>query len=101
MMVKVKIVASAFLVSVFLMCCTPKKSLYTVKVFEVEQGWGYSIFQENKLIIRQQYIPSINGHKHFKSKKDAYTIGALVIEKLKHHRIPSITSEELKNNISL
>ncbi|RXP61381.1 DUF4907 domain-containing protein [Lutibacter sp. HS1-25] len=101
MKVKVKFIVSIFLVSVFLMSCTPKKSVYTLKVFEVEQGWGYSIFQREKLIIKQQHIPSINGQKHFKSKKDAYTIGMLVIDKLKHHSIPTITAKEIKNNISL
>jgi len=86
---------------ILFMNCTSKKSVYIVKTFQIEQGWGYSIFEKEKLIIRQQYIPSIGSQKHFKSEKDAFTIATLVIEKLKHHRIPSITSEEIKNSISL
>lgn len=101
MKVKVKIIASVFLVFILFLNCTPKKSLYRIKVFEVEQGWGYSIFNKEKLIIRQQYIPSISSQKHFKSEEDAYTIGKLVIEKLKLHKTPRITYVELKNNISL
>lgn len=101
MKIIVKRVACVLLVFTLFLNCTPKKSQYTVKVFEVENGWGYSIFKQNKLIIRQQYIPSISSQKHFKSEKDAQTIGALVVKKLKLHKIPSITFQELENNISL
>ena len=69
MKVKVKIVTSVFLVCLFFLNCTPKKSVYTIKVFQIEQGWGYSIFEKEKLIIRQQYIPSISSQKLFKVKK--------------------------------
>jgi len=81
--------------------CTPKDSEFTIKVFEAENGWGYSIFEQEELIIRQQYIPAINNQISFKTKKDAFTIGTIVIEKLKRHKAPSISSEELKNSISL
>jgi len=98
---KIKLVGNLVLILVLCISCSINQPEYTVKVFEVENGWGYSIFEQEKLIIRQQYIPSVKDQKHFKSKKDALTIGALVIEKLKHHKIPSITAQELKNNISL
>ncbi|MFD1292289.1 DUF4907 domain-containing protein [Lutibacter holmesii] len=99
-MKKVKILKYVLLCLLFLNCTT-EKPVYTIKVFEIEQGYGYSIFEKEKLIIRQQYIPAISNLKHFKSEKDAYTVAKLVIEKLKQHKIPSISIDELKNSISL
>lgn len=90
------------LLAVFLFnSCSNKQSAYTIKSFETENGWGYSIFVNDKLLIRQQYIPSIQEQKPFNSEQDALKIGAFVIEKLKQHQIPSLTTSEIKNNISL
>lgn len=100
-MIKMKVFRNLFLIVVLFTSCTAKQPNYTVTVFEVEKGWGYSIFEKEKLIIRQQYIPSINHQIHFKTKKDALTIGKIVIEKLNRHKSPSISSAELKNSISL
>jgi len=81
--------------------CTAKQPTFTVKAFETEQGWGYSIFENKKLIIKQVNIPAIQKQKSFKNERDALKIGFMVIEKLKQHKIPSLTNAEVKNNISL
>lgn len=101
MKAKFKFISCAFLVFIVLMSCAKEKPVFTVKTFEIEEGWGYAIYQHEKLIIKQECIPSISGQKHFKSEKDALTIGTLVVEKLKLHKSPSITPKELKNSISL
>lgn len=98
---RLKLVRNLLLIFIFYVSCAPNEPELTVKVFEAENGWGYSIFEQEKLIIRQQYIPAINNQTSFKTKKDALTIGTIVIEKLKRHKAPSISSEELKNSISL
>ena len=81
--------------------CGKEQQKFSVKTFETQCGWGYSIFENDKLIIRQQYIPSIREQKSFKSEQEALKIGDFVIEKLKQHKSPSLTSAEVKNNISL
>lgn len=90
-----------FFVVLLLVSCTTKQPTYTVKTFETEQGWGYSIFENEKLIIRQQYLPSIQKQETFKNEGDALKIGTFVIKKLKQHKAPSLTIAEVKNNISL
>lgn len=100
-MMRLKFVKYFLLIFILFVSCNSNESNFSIKVFEVENGWGYSIFEQEKLIIRQQYIPAINHQTHFKTKKDALTIGTIVIEKLKLHKAPSISSEELKNSISL
>lgn len=75
---------------------------YTIKVFQIEKGWGYSIFKDEKIIIRQDVVPSIQERKHFKNKEDALNCGKIMLKKLQQHKIPSITVKELKeNNIHL
>lgn len=81
--------------------CNTKQTAYTIKTFETEKGWGYSIFNNEKLIIRQQHVPSIQEQKSFKSEQEALKIGSFVIEKLKQHKTPSLTAAEVENNISL
>jgi len=93
--------ALLFLAVILVVSCTTKQPMYTVKTFETEQGWGYSIFENEKLVIRQAYVPSIQKQESFKNERDALKIGAFVIEKLKQHKTPSLTIAEVKNNISL
>lgn len=98
---KMKVFGNLLLIAMLLMSCTAKQPNYTVKVFELQKGWGYSIFENEKLIIRQQYIPSIQNQKHFKNKNDAFIIGELVVQKLKLSKAPSVSVMELKNKIKL
>ena len=59
-------------------------------------GWGYSIFDGEKQIIKQDIIPAIRKNVSFQSEKDALQTGLLVIEKLKHNKLPTISREELE-----
>jgi hypothetical protein len=98
---KIKSLTIIFFTVALFVSCTFKQPIYTVEVFKVKNGWGYSIFEKKKLIIKQDFIPSINYKTPFKTKNDAETIGLLVIEKLNQHKIPSITQQELQNKLSL
>lgn len=98
---KQKLVRNLLFILIFYVSCSPKDPELTIKIFEAENGWGYSIFEQEKLVIRQQYIPVINNKTSFKTQKDALIVGTIVLEKLKHHKSPSISAEELKNSISL
>jgi hypothetical protein len=59
-------------------------------------GWGYEIFVDKKLYIKQAYIPGIDGMHAFKSKEDAMKTGRVVLDKLEHGKVPAITLNELK-----
>jgi len=77
-------------------------SSYTIKTFEIDNGWGYSIFKNDKLVIRQKEIPAIQTKKRFETKDDAETCAKIMLNKLKERKIPSITKRELQqNNIHL
>lgn len=58
-------------------------------------GWGYEIYSREKVIIKQETIPAVNGIVSFKTKEEAAQTAALVIEKLKRGRSPFISKREL------
>ena len=77
---------------------------YRVEVKELsdDRGWYYEIYQGNTLLIKQDKIPGVSGNLYFKSKNDAQKIAFLVVDKLEHHKMPSITSMDLDScNIDL
>lgn len=74
------------------------KSLLEVKsIYSDTLGYGYEIYNEGKLYIRQPIIPAIPGNHGFKTKADALRTGNYVKEKIdKGIMPPSMTIEELK-----
>jgi len=66
--------------------------------FESSPGcWGYEIFIDNKLYIRQDCIPVISGRHAFKTKKAALDAGKIVFNKISAGKQPTLTAEELKS----
>lgn len=59
--------------------------------------WGYEIYVDNKLYIRQDCIPVISGRQPFKSKQAAMDAGKIVFNKISSGRRPTLTAEDLKS----
>lgn len=81
-----------------------KKQEYYSQILEVKNGFGYTIksSKTDKIVIKQEFIPSLNQYKVFCSKKDAMKIGNLVAKKLNAHLTPAITQTEIQEySISL
>lgn len=73
-----------------------KKTDYSVKSIQTENGWGYQIFKGTKLLINQPTIPAVQGNKSFSSELDAIKVGELVVNKLLQNQFPpTVSSEEL------
>lgn len=68
---------------------------YRVVTFRNNAGWGYDILYDQKIIIHQPFMPAINGQKAFSERNAARMTGKLVVSKLRKHRLPGITSNEL------
>ncbi len=78
-----------------------EKNEYYLKVLKKDTCWIYEIAKNDKVLIRQEYIPAIRGKQVFKSKKDAEIIGKLVLNKLYRNQIPRLTIDEVTaNNIT-
>ena len=74
----------------------PAETEYTIETFRVgENGWGYNISKNKKLIIKQDLIPAVEKQTAFKSEADARKTGNLVIEKLKKNQLPTLSRSDL------
>jgi len=70
---------------------------YTIKTFRIDSsGWGYDIYKNNKPLIHQPLIPSINRNMPFETEEMALKTAQLVIRKLKNKEFPpSVSKEEI------
>lgn len=72
---------------------------YTVKTFKKSKNnWYYEIYVGDILLVRQENIPAVSGIQLFRTRQDAETTGALVIDKLESNLLPTITLGELMEN---
>lgn len=60
-------------------------------------GYGYLIKSGQKILIKQDFIPTLSGELHFCTKEDAKKVASLVKNKILQHQSPSITSLEIKH----
>lgn len=79
-----------------------KKSEFKVQVVATQSGFGYQILNGKKIIIKQDFIPAVQGDKPFATAKDAQLIGNLVAQKLSNGESPVVHLKEIENlNITL
>lgn len=71
------------------------KNIYA-QTFPIADGWGYAIYVNGKLFIKQSFVPVIEGNKGFAKEADAKQVAALVVNKLNHHEKPTIQLDDLK-----
>lgn len=75
-----------------------KKTNYSVKSIQTENGWGYQIFKGTKLLINQKNIPAVQGNQSFTSESEAIKVGELVVTKLLQNQFPpTVSSDELQS----
>jgi len=74
-----------------------RSPVYMARIFQTDiEQFGYEISKDSVLIIRQAFIPGINGNHGFYSRDDAEKGSKLTIEKLNRGTgPPSITVAEL------
>lgn len=58
-------------------------------------AWGYEIFADQTLYIKQLWVPSLHGHMGFAMPGDALKAAGMVIAKLKKGQNPSLDSAEI------
>jgi len=70
---------------------------FTSRVYQSELNeFGYDIFEDSAILIRQAVIPGIHGNKKFRSAEEAKRVAELVIQKLeKNDDTPSVSVHEL------
>jgi hypothetical protein len=95
------LLAFALLLVVFItgIIITGSRHSLSLEVIRSGEGWGYDILKNNKIYIHQPYIPAIEGQFPFKDKKSARKTGKLVVKKLREHKLPSVSVDEVKEII--
>lgn len=83
------------IVTLLLIAACNKKENYHVESIKTATGWGYTIANDEKIIIKQTIIPAIDTYKGFRTEKDAIKIANLVIKKLEANLSPTITKKDL------
>ena len=58
-------------------------------------GWGYNVLADNRIYIKQEFMPAVPGKQGFKSADDALLVGNLVIKKISNNQPPTITVRDL------
>jgi Domain of unknown function (DUF4907) len=58
-------------------------------------GWGYNVLADQRIYIKQEFVPGIPGKQGFKSADDALMVGNLVIKKISSNQPPVITTRDL------
>lgn len=73
---------------------------YELQIFTTNGGYGYDILKNDRVYIHQPFIPAIEGETPFGDREAARKTGRLVISKIKKHRIPSVSKEEVEGILS-
>lgn len=71
------------------------KGELVIQTYHSGTGWGYSIAAGKHVVIKQPYIPAVQGMQAFKTEQQARKTARLVIQKIKMGDIPMITRDEL------
>ncbi len=58
-------------------------------------GWGYNVLADQRIYIKQEFIPGVSGKQGFKSADDAMLVGNLVIKKISSNQPPIVTARDL------
>jgi hypothetical protein len=90
---KMKFIKLLF-VFLFLVSCKNKAEL-EVKSFKVNDGWGYTIGTNDKIMIKQTVIPTVSTKRSFKTEADALKVGNWVVERIKQNLSPTVAKKDL------
>jgi hypothetical protein len=95
---KNSIIAVLFLIIVLIAVIRSKRGhSYEIDPFRSDHGWGYDILIDNKVYIHQPFMPAVEGQVPFSNKQSARKTARLVIKKIRNHKSPSVTKEELQS----
>lgn len=65
------------------------------EVFKVNDGYGYRVIYNDKILIQQEYIPVISGKLPFDSYEDANNIATVVVNRITSGEDPKVEKKDL------
>ena len=84
--------------TIFLLAVKPAPSPkgLSYNCFKTENGWGYDVFANDRIIIHQPFLPGKSGLSGFGSEKEAGADAQNVIEKIKSGEYPLFSQKQLQ-----
>lgn len=79
---------------------TPPSHSYKV-IFEENKGWGYQIFEGEKMIVNQPHIPAVQGIKGFSSQKNAEITAEYILKKIEEGNFPPTISVQTLDSLGV
>ncbi|MUH35686.1 DUF4907 domain-containing protein [Zobellia amurskyensis] len=68
-----------------------------LETIAVGEGYGYQILYEEKVLVKQEFIPAVQGERAFASKKEAKRVGDEVLKSIIKGEAPFVTISQLKD----
>ena len=90
---KMKFIKLLFVLLLSVSC--KRDTEFEVKSIKVNDGWGYTIGINDKIIIKQSVIPTVSTKRSFKNEGDALKVGNLVLERIKQNLSPTVAKKDL------
>ena len=87
-------VAFTFLVYIF-----ESRTSLNYDVYKVKEGYGYQVTRSDKIIIRQDFVPTQIGFKPFSTKQQAEKAAKMVVDKLSKKQVPALSKQEIESII--
>ena len=84
-----------FILFVLQFTARAKKEAFKIASFQTKIGWGYTISNKDKILIKQSIIPVISDIKSFSTEKEALKTAELVVSKLDQNMSPTLTKNDL------
>jgi hypothetical protein len=89
----------AVCLSCFSGCTNVAGEKLSCRSMQVKGGYGYVVVYGTDTLIYQPYIPAIGEKITFASEEDALKIGRLVCRKLAEKQPPTVSREEIVENL--
>jgi hypothetical protein len=70
--------------------------LLELKPVQTDGGWGYLIYMNQHIYIRQTIIPAIAGSHPFRTREDAMAVGKKVVDRLGAGQMPMVSAAEVR-----
>jgi hypothetical protein len=67
-------------------------SVYEVRTVENASGWGYEVWQDGAMVIKQEHIPAVQGIRAFSSQEQAQKAAEIIKAKLEQGIFPPTMS---------
>ena len=84
-----------FLLGTIIFVFCKKEGNLKLKSIKVNSGWGYTISNNDKIIIKQTIVPVVSRCESFHTENEALSVGQLVMNKLDSNLPPTVTKKDL------